>query len=256
MLNDFPAKSTECQSLILDLLDSPRCFWNFTYLKHSENNNNITLEVLDDALKIDGIRVNVSAHTQQIIANRFGCLLLTAKISDLIYQKADVKVTPCPRPISATTKDAINHSRDVDKKISSRKGLISTVGKDWIIVPSWHGTYQNQAVNHGWHFEGDIGIKGTPNPSLLKASNGQYFKCIQWLGYAHDSHHVDYSQVCRLVNRSCNVNGKVMDLVDVLKDPELSKLVSHNGPILNPYQVMAPVPDYVFNPLEPKRSVL
>jgi hypothetical protein len=252
MLDDFPENLLKSQNLILSLLDSPRCYWNFVYLKYTENNNTIILEVFDDALKIDGVRVPVSALTQQIIANKFGCLLPTAKISDLIYLLSNVKLTPTTRPISTKKSDILdNHSKIQAKLVNQpNNSLISNVGKDWVIDASWLG---KGAINHGWQFIGDTfeGISGTNNPALLKFNN-QIFKDIQWLGRKHNINHLDYSQVCRLVNRSCILNNKVVDLVDVLKDPKLCSIVSHSGPILNPFQPGAPLPE-PFKPTEPKR---
>jgi hypothetical protein len=54
---------------------------------------------------------------------------------------------------------------------------------------------------------------------------------VQPVGLAHSLDHVDYSQLCRLVRRRCDLDGADVDLLEVLADATLASLVSHEGPV-------------------------
>jgi len=189
--------------------------------------------VFSDALKLSGVRVNVSAETEQKIADAMGCLLLTPKLADLLWAQAGVILTPKPRPITASTRAMVEHSFDIDKELEALgypTGLMQTVGKHWVI-DELLAQKPGRAMNYGWHFRGQSfgGLKGEVTASLLKDSTGQYVRLIQGRGTAHDMHHADYSQICVLVARSCTIDGVEMDLEAVLKDPVLAHLASHTG---------------------------
>lgn len=197
------------------------------------NGHTAEFSVLADALKIDGVRVNVSAETQQIIADLMGCTLLTPKLADLIWMQRTVSLTPFPRPITSSTAAMIEHSQKIDAalaRVVNPDGLIATVGKHWVIDDALL-THRGMAENYGWHFEGSSfqGITGAPCASRATSPNGQIARVIQGTGWAHDMHHSDYSQVCVLVSRSCKVNGIDYDLRDVLRDSQFAVLASHTG---------------------------
>jgi hypothetical protein len=126
----------------------------------------------------------------------------------------------------------INHSQDIDKAIAAfPEGLRSTLGKIWIIDNSL--MYKTgKACNYGWHYGTTShykGIKGSVNASGMKDSKGMHWYMIQSRGWHHDAKHVDYSQICILISRQCWVNGKEMDIIDVLQNPELAFLANHDG---------------------------
>lgn len=218
------------EDYILNAVKSGQATIEYCSINYKKDDNEATFFVFKDALKIDGIRVNVSAYTQQKIADCLGCTLLTAKLADLIFMKADVIIKPKPRRIDASTKAMIEHSKDIDKEVAGRKGLISTVGKHWIIDNKLvRPRFPNQSANYGWHFKGGLpGIKGEL-PVSYKEMPG--VRLIQSIGTFHDSFHTDYSQTCILVAQECEINGIAMDIRDVFKHPEYSYLVNHSGPL-------------------------
>lgn len=237
MLDDFPEEhSTQRENLILDIvINQPqRVIYDWTELEIEHNNHKAVLYVMKDALKIDGIRVNVTAKTEQKIADHFGASLLTTKICDYIWHKAEERIRPSPQAISSSTKAMIEHSKRVDGQITNQLKLTSTVGKDWVLDNKTYGT--NLACNHGWHYDTGLtyqGIKGNVNPSLLKnPKTGQYWYMIQARGTRHDQDHTDYSQVCRLMTRECDIDGKRMDILDVFQNPDLADIVNNDG-VLN-----------------------
>jgi len=189
--------------------------------------------VFADALKIEGVRVNVSAETEQVIADLLGCVLLTPKLADLLWVQRAVTLPPFPRAITATTQAMVEHSAKIDtalQKVDYTDGVIATVGKHWVLDNALL-VKTGRAMNYGWHFEGASfqGIKGEPIASLFQDSKGQFLRLIQGRGTAHDMRHVDYSQTCVLVSRECHINEEPMDLLRVLQDPELAPMVSHQG---------------------------
>jgi len=173
--------------------------------------------VSSDALRIgnseDAVRVNVTAQSAQRIADRLGTILPTARICDLVWQQAQVRISPCLQTPDAHMSDTdrmVRHSREVDEKVSGRSGLIENVGKHWVLANGLI-TVPSRAANYGWFLP-----NGRP---------------IQPLAYAHNLEHVDYSQVARLVRRDVIVDGAVMDIGQVGTDPELAGLVNGDGPL-------------------------
>lgn len=187
-----------------------------------------------DALRIEGVRVGVSAETQQKIADMTGCSLLTPKLADLAWAQRKVTLEPRPREFSSATQPMLDHSAEVDAALAalgSPEGLKQTVGKHWVISEKLKGT--GMAMNYGWHFAGQSfqGIRGETCASLMKDESGQYVRLIQGCGTRHDMFHSDYSQNCVLVARACRVDGQDMDIRALLADRDLSWLASHEGPL-------------------------
>lgn len=187
----------------------------------------ITLRVMEDALLIDNVRVNVSATLSQKIADLFDASLPTAMVADMMYAGSIRKINPCIMKISTTVSSMVAHSSSIDKQINSKLGLASTVGKHWILDKKIE-LNPKRACNYGWHFTGPSykGIKGFPAVSQYAGVN---VKVIQPNAIAHDKSHSDYSQICQLVSQQCWIDNKEHRFSDLLKDPVLSNLISHTG---------------------------
>ena len=195
------------------------------------------LRVSSDALKIgepgDSIRICVSATLQQQIADWFECILPTPKISDIIWQESAIRLMPHPQIPDAKmgyTSRMVKHSNAIDTELIAKKfvqgDLVSTVGKDWVLVKKL--LVQNSlAANYGWHFSGS-NFQGIKGESTVSIPGG---RLIQGVGTAHNILHEDYSQICRLVFRRCTINGEQHELSDILSNPELAPLISHEGPL-------------------------
>lgn len=234
MLDDFPATQGPArEAKILEYVRSKKVTFSLVTITSEYNGHKGEFQVFEDALKIDGVRVNVTADTQQQIADLLGCVLPTAKLYDLMWLECNHKIPPHPRPITSSTQAMIDHSKQIDEDLAktNAQGLKSTVGKTWIIHNSL-ASKPGKACNYGWHFEGVTfkGIKGHLVESKLKNPNtNDYIRVIQPASLFHDPKHTDYSQVCVLVSRKCRVDEKEMDILDVLKDPELAILANHDG---------------------------
>ena len=186
-----------------------------------ESGQDLLLQVATDALKIDGIRITVTMTTMQKIVDTLGHAFPTSKISDLIRQHADVIIGACtqtPDSKMAYTSRMIQHSQAVDAKLTGKVGLPCTVGKDWVLSNKLVGQ-PDKSANYGWH---DQGASYTSPGGL---------KLWQNLGTVHDRWHVDYSQGVRLISRNCTLNGEPRDLLELLQDPQIAKLLSYEGPL-------------------------
>lgn len=188
--------------------------------------------VFADALKIEGVRITMSAYLEQTVADMLGCSLLTPRLADLVYANRSTMLVPhtqTPNASMVTSSVMIAQSASLDNSISAqpyKPGIVSTVGKHWVIS-NLLTTHANKAINYGWHIQGNAfaGVKWPGSVSLPGIS------VIQNPGWAHAAHEVDYSQNCVLVARTCYVDGVTRDLHDVLQDPVLSSLVSVEGPL-------------------------
>lgn len=183
--------------------------------------------VTTDALSIEGVRISVSAALQQTIADRLGCLLLTAKLADLVWLQRGVTLLPQPQSITSSSPGMIKESRLIDAALSqagpSASPLIQTVGKHWILDNDTL-SHPGKACNYGWHFPG-----GSFAGSKWGAAVTPGLRLIQDRGWFHDINHKDYSQTCCLVHRSCKIDGATRDLAEVYGNPQLAPLVSHQG---------------------------
>ncbi len=231
-----PKASPGREEMILDRVRSG-CYDPITWspITAEHKGRTAVFRVFSDALKMDGIRINVTAETEQRIADLLGCFLLTPKIADLIWLQRDVTLYPSPQPISSTTKAMFAHSQRIDaalEKLGNPTGLLCTVGKHWVLDNALL-SHTGFAENYGWHFEGATykGIKGEVAVSLAKDDSGRYLRVIQGCGWRHGKTHVDYSQTVVLVSSQCEVDGQPMALGDVLTSKDLSPLASHNGPL-------------------------
>ena len=224
--------------------DSPaRDAWLLSHIQAGEGEatlQEITVEanghlgrfyVFAEPLKLGGVRINASAALQQQIADALGCVFLTPRLADLVFANRSVTLPPMPRPITSSTAAMIEQSDKVGAAVPpGASGIVDTEGKYWVLVKSLFSASAKaarKAANYGWHFEGSSfqGLKGEPTVSLPGV------RVIQGVGTVHNDQHTDYSQIVRLVSRTCEVDGQQRDLADVLMDPDLAPLVSHEGPL-------------------------
>jgi hypothetical protein len=183
-------------------------------------------QVFSDALKISGVRINVSASLEQRIADLTDCLLLTPRLSDLRWLARNTTLPPFPQATADMTSTAamVQQSHTIEAALAGKTRLIATVGKEWALVNAL-GTHPGRACNYGWHETAPkTGIPYVPGVTPQT-------HVIQGIGLEHDASWVDYSQKCVLASRFCVVDGQISDLATVLQDPVLSALASHEGPL-------------------------
>lgn len=202
-------------------------------ITHTHEGHSAEFWVLSDALKIEGVRINVSAELQQKIADLLESMLPTPMMLDLMWVHREVTLPPFPRGNvhgMSSTQAMLEHSYKIDaalSKLGNPSGLISTLGKSWCLDQGLVGR-PGKSCNFGWHFTGKSfqGISGEVVRNI-----GTPLRVIQGRGFAHDKRHTDYSQVCVLVSQYCVVDGEERNLIDILQDPVLSYLASYQGPL-------------------------
>ena len=187
--------------------------------------------IMADALMVQGVRINVSANLEQQIADLLGCSLLTPRLADLAFLQRTTTLLPQIADVTASTAGMIARSAMVDEALaatSTPRSLIQTVGKHWVISNSLDfyapGT---KGENYGWHFPGATLGGSTFEPAV----SGNGLRVVQGQGWVHPPEHTDASQTCVLVDRKCVVDGVTRDLWDVLKDPAIAPLASHEGAV-------------------------
>lgn len=199
----------------------PDSFRQYVYLTDTLKDadgcaHEVTLCVLPDFLAVgkddNFLRIPMLPLTAQKLADLYGAVLPTRKISNLIHLHSAVKLTPHPMTPDATMvtmpvfvrHDSIIRAEEVDMdKLSS--ALTAGHKKD-IVITNRIAKEPGRLFIYGWHY-----------------SNG---KAIQPLSAAHGVNYVDYSHGVRLVRNEVLIDGKLYTVKQVLQHPVLYKLLS------------------------------
>ena len=175
------------------------------------------VEVFEDAAKIDGLRIPVSAETTaaivELLTSSLGARVspTTPLVEDVIYDNADIRVKPFAQNVALmqSVRD-FNASieRQIAKATSGRPGwgLVGGVGKSWVLS-NLALEHPGRAVNYGFHWplstpmgRDQKGREAGPWPSV----NGKS-KVFQQPSWAHNPSHSDYSQTLRLCRLDAGV---------------------------------------------------
>lgn len=188
----------------------------------------LTFFVLPDYMAIgnneDYFYMPMTPILAQRVANLVKCNLPTRKMSDLIYQNANIKLEPQPIPPTkamTTVPQFIAHNEMLQNQLQpyldKHAGSTLTAGnkKDIVISNKIYGETSPRVVIYGWH-----------------QLNG---KAIQPLYNKHTHTWADYSHGVRLIQNTVWLNGKKTSLAKILADPQLCQLLSDEGPIAKPY---------------------
>jgi len=178
----------------------------------------VVYEVMPDYLSVgsdaDFCRIPMNPHTAQRLADLFGASLLTSKLSDEIYKKAQVKLAPYNYIPQGNANELVTkfveHNNRIKTQCTEAGGVIGqlTAGiKKDIILSARIADQPKKVVIYGWH-------KPDGKP-------------IQPVYSGHVDWYVDYSHGIRFVNNQVLIDGKPSLLSDILKDPLLYKLFSN-----------------------------
>jgi hypothetical protein len=189
----------------------------------------ITLCVMPDYLAIgsdaDFLRIPMRLATALVVAQRFGFVLPTPPIVDAIYDEADARLAPQPLPPTEAMRSTpyyTNHNLMVASQMQAldvRVGALIAGDKKDLVLTNQLRTMPDRVAIYGWHT-----ASGHP---------------IQSLSLWHGAHYADYSHGARLVSQIVLVNDMVRSLYDVMSDPKLAPIVSREGPIALPRQLVA-----------------
>lgn len=196
----------------------------------SAGSTNATYHVAPDYLAIgsddDYVLFPLTPTTAQKIADMLGCSLPTPRIVDQIYRSAAVRLKPSPiAPSAAMT--TVPVFLEHDATIRGQRGgktpgaLVAGHKKDVVICRRIVHDPGKVAI-YGWHK-----LDGLP---------------IQPLYTGHTAAWVDYSHGIRLVHRTMTVNSRATTLDEVLADPKLAPLLSHEGVVHPSRYAVEPFP--------------
>lgn len=161
----------------------------------------------------DYCRIPMNPHTAQKLADLFGGSLITAKISDHIYDHATIKLAPFfYKPVANQNESVekfVEHNNQIElqkKEAGGQNGQLITGIKKDIILSHQLSDLSNKVIIYGWHQ-----LDGKP---------------IQPVYAGHVDWYVDYSHGIRLVSQLVKVDGKEIPISRILSDPILFKLIS------------------------------
>src|SRR5262245_8522298 len=173
----------------------------------------VTPDYLAIGSNTDFFRIPMTPAAAQKIAKLAGASLITTKISDDIFNAAGLKLEPQP-----LTKDRdgaatfYQHHQIIEQQRQGKAPelLIAGIKKD-VVLTNRLKEKPNRVAIYGWHYP--------------------HGKPIQPLYVGHVDWYVDYSHGIRLISQQMIVDGKPTHVSDVLKDKELRRLLSNEGPI-------------------------
>ena len=186
------------------------------------NMHSVVLNVLPDFLAIgtdaDFLRIPMLPRTAQKLANLYGAVLPTRRISDLIHLHSPLKLVPHPMTPDSTMTTVpvfVRHDSiiEVSRHVAGKplQTLISGHKKD-IVITNRIANEPGRLFIYGWHYP-----DGKP---------------IQPLSAAHGINYVDYSHGVRLICDKVLVDGKLCSIKGILQHPVLYKLFSDEvGPM-------------------------
>lgn len=180
-----------------------------------------TLHVMSDYLAIgsdqDFIRMPMTPAAAQKICDQLGTTLPTPKLVDSIFDQAAARLPPSyidGGPTDDDIRDFIVHQEKLEQR-RAKAGfglgqLLAGHKKDIVLTVRLEERDDRVAI-YGWHKK-----DGTP---------------IQPLSCKHSCRYADYSHGVRLVDERMTIDGRPHRVSEVLADPDLSHLLSDEGPL-------------------------
>lgn len=168
----------------------------------------------------DFVRMPMAPATAEAIGTLLDGRLPTRKMVNDIQAQAGQKLAAQPwgPPYDASmmsTGRYVAHNQKIQQQFNSKRfslgRLTSGHKKDVVVSPNMDGAH---VCIYGW-FQGD---------AISTAIQGPVPNCK-----SHEESYADYSHGIRYVREVMKVGGKEMKVDDVLRDPDLSKLISDQG---------------------------
>jgi len=160
----------------------------------------------------DYLRIPLTRPSAVIIAKEFGCVLPTRKIVDAIAKQAEFRFKPQPLPPGNKMRSIeyyVRHNKMIEQQHQGRPlgELVAGHKKDVVLTNRLFGP--ERIAIYGWHKK-----DGSP---------------IQNLSTVHGARYADYSHGIRLVYEKICVDGQMRSIYEVLEDPKLAPVLSHEG---------------------------
>ncbi|WP_298496377.1 hypothetical protein [uncultured Maritimibacter sp.] len=161
----------------------------------------------------DFVRVPMGLPAAASIAAKFNMTLPTSRMVDAIYAQSTVRLSPSPMqagPQMSSTDYFLRHNATIEGQRGGRTGLVSGHKKDVVLANRMESNPGRVAI-YGWHRS-----KNDP---------------IQPVSTVHGASYADYSHGIRLVSRTAYVNGKPVDIDDLLSSDRYAYLLNADGPM-------------------------
>ncbi len=179
----------------------------------------VTICVTPDYLAVgsdaDNIRVPLGLPAALRVADAFDMMLPTTTMVDAIYRQADVRVAPSPmEPNSSmsSTSYFVTHDQTLDAQFAragARQGVLVAGHKKDLVLANRLSRNPGRVAIYGWH-----------------RTNGA---AIQPLSTVHGEYYADYSHGIRLVSRTAYVDGRAVDLRELLTDERYAGFLNSDG---------------------------
>lgn len=189
----------------------------------------VTVCVMPDYLAIgsdrDFLRMPMRLSTALRVAQRYGFTLPTSKLVDAIYAQATVRLAPQPLPAGDEMRSTgyyWRHNELIDGQrlaLDAPRGVLTAGHKKDLVLTNRLWRTPGRVAIYGWH-------RAPDSP-------------IQPLSTVHGARYADYSHGVRLVSSVAYVNGEPRSLLEVLADAELAPLLSDEGEIPRPAELLA-----------------
>lgn len=179
----------------------------------------VTICVTPDYLAIgsdsDHVRVPLGLPAALRVAEAFDMMLPTTTMVDAIYQQADVRVAPSPMTPGSSmssTNYFVRHNETIEGQFSRagvRDGMLVAGHKKDLVLANRLSRNPGRVAIYGWH-----------------RTNG---RAIQPLSTVHGEYYADYSHGIRLVSRTAYVDGRAVDLRELLTDERYAGFLNSDG---------------------------
>lgn len=179
----------------------------------------VTICVTPDYLAIgsdrDNVLVPLGLPAALRVADEFDMMLPTTTMVDAIYQQADVRVAPSPMTPGSSmssTNYFVRHNETVQAQFAragARDGMLVAGHKKDVVLANRLSRNPGRVAIYGWH-----------------RTNG---RAIQPLSTVHGEYYADYSHGVRLVSRTAFVNGRAVDLSELLTDERYAGFLNSDG---------------------------
>ena len=179
----------------------------------------MTICVTPDYLAIgsdgDNVRVPLGLPAALQIADAFDMILPTTSMVDAIYRQADVRIAPSPMTPGASmssTNYFVRHNETINAQFlraGARPGMLVAGHKKDLVIANRLGRNPGRVAIYGWH-----------------RTNG---RAIQPLSTVHGAYYADYSHGIRLVSRTAYIDGRAVDLRDLLTDERYANFLNSDG---------------------------
>ncbi len=173
----------------------------------------------------DHVRVPVDYPTAARVAQASGCVLPTPAMVDAIWAAAPIRLVPDPMtPCDQMRSMAyvLEHEARVQQALGGPPDALVAGHKKDVVLSTrlWERRYR--VAIYGWHQP-----DGAP---------------IQPVSVWHGVGYADYSHGVRLVSRVAELDGRSVDLLDALANPEQAPFFSAEGPLSDVDALMHPLP--------------